>query len=66
MSSSAGPPAVGWAMVRALALASLTIEIGPCSPAANNASVTNSGASVSAFHSSSVNADLSVMASGPF
>ena len=48
-------------MVRALAAASFTIEIGPCSPARKTAVVTSSGASVNACHSSSVKADLSVI-----
>src|SRR5215510_7174927 len=52
-------------MERALALASFIMEIGPCSPTAKIAAVTRRGASISACHSSSVNADLSVIGTPP-
>jgi hypothetical protein len=61
MSAFATPRSPGFEIDRALALASFIIEIGPCSPAKKTAAVTRSGASVKACHSSSVNADLSVI-----
>src|SRR5207302_8328983 len=61
----AGPRLPGRAIAWALAVASLTIEIGPCSPVTKIARVTSSGASVSACHSASLNADLSVIPALP-
>ena len=61
ISSFATPRSPGREMARALALASLITEIGPCSPAMKTAAVTRSGASVNACHSSSVKTDLSLI-----
>src|SRR5262249_16300341 len=65
MSSFATPRSPGREIDRALALASFSIEIGPYSPTAKIAAVMRSGASVSASHSSWLNADLAVMSRPP-
>src|SRR4051812_14036548 len=62
ISSPAAPRSPGCVIVRALAAASLTIEIGPCSATVIIAMVTNNGASDSALHSSSEKNVLSVIA----
>ena len=64
MSSVAGPWSPGRASDFAVAEASLSSEMGPCSATATTAMVTWSGAWLSAAHSSSVKKDRSVMAPG--